>query len=1052
MFLFSGLMLILALLSVQNQTARAQTAVFINEIHYDNSGTDAGEAIEIAGPAGTDLSGWDLVLYNGSTGAPYTTTALSGVIPDQDNGFGTVVFSYPVNGIQNGSPDGMALVDPGDNVVQFLSYEGSVTATDGPAVGMTSTDIGVSEAGNEPVGLSLQLTGTGTEYEDFIWSGPSTHTFGAVNTGQSFGGVASAPVITTCGTTLTVAEGFGGSREVSASDADGRVVAMLINSITPIDPGTITLSGFVPAPEVGGIATASLEVGAATPAGSYTVEIVATNDDSPTPQTGTCSLSVNVQDVLTIGEVQGLVSDSDNGRTHVSPYVGQTVFVQGVIYQKTRNRTSSGLDNFGFFLQSAPGNTDGDPNSSDGIFVFMSRFQDLIGGYVPQVGDEVVLRARVAEFFNLTELTSASLVLLVRSGVDVEAEVPPNPVQPPDDFAEAGRYWERLEGMRAGVPAGSVVLAGRSVFASTADGEVWVAHPESSIAQRLEAYTNRSFRDPHPLDDIAAELFDNGNGYRIIMGSHGLKETEQDTSVLLAPARTFDTLLNAPAGGVYFSFSKYQIMVTEQLELENGLDPALNAPPDPANRELEYAVANFNVENLYDFRDDPFDGCDFSGNPGCPGVRPPFDYVPESDEAYFTRLNEIATQVLYDLHAPDIVMTQEVEDQDICTVAAFSLECGDTNNADGRPDALQDLALAIWGMGGPWYDSAFDRDGADDRGIINAYLFRSDRVELLPATSDHPVLGSDPQVVYRVPGLAYNADVQNPKVFNAPLPDDVDRSTGTDGDLVFTRPPQVGYFRIWRGGMGSSVWTDLYILDNHFSSTPNRRVGQRTEQALYNAAIVDALETAFGDPYVLVGGDLNVFPRPDDPFFPGDTLFPSDQLAPLYNQGLTNLIDMIMAEVPQAAYSYNFEGQAQTLDQIFSNAIALEELIAARYAHINADFPADYHGDGPRGTSDHDPLMARYFAGPTLERLEALLGYYLDSGAIDDKNGNISRILFHHLEQARVALENGDLQTYLDQLEAFANQVNGFSPRYITPEAAAALSGEARLLRSLSLP
>ena len=32
-------------------------SVFINEVHYDNDGTDTGEAIEIAGPAGTDLSG-----------------------------------------------------------------------------------------------------------------------------------------------------------------------------------------------------------------------------------------------------------------------------------------------------------------------------------------------------------------------------------------------------------------------------------------------------------------------------------------------------------------------------------------------------------------------------------------------------------------------------------------------------------------------------------------------------------------------------------------------------------------------------------------------------------------------------------------------------------------------------------------------------------------------------------------------------------------------------------------------------------------------------------
>ncbi len=33
-----------------------QTTVFINEIHYDNSGTDTNEGVEIAGPAGTDLA------------------------------------------------------------------------------------------------------------------------------------------------------------------------------------------------------------------------------------------------------------------------------------------------------------------------------------------------------------------------------------------------------------------------------------------------------------------------------------------------------------------------------------------------------------------------------------------------------------------------------------------------------------------------------------------------------------------------------------------------------------------------------------------------------------------------------------------------------------------------------------------------------------------------------------------------------------------------------------------------------------------------------------
>jgi len=159
---------------------------FINEIHYDNTSTDTGEAIEIAGPAGTDLSGQSLVLYNGSTSVSYNTRNLSGVIPGQQNGFGTVTFNYPVNGIQNGSPDGVALVN-GSTVEQFLSYEGTFTAVGGPADGMLSTDIGVQETGSEPIGLSLQLTGTGDDSGDFTWSAPSDDSFGAVNMGQTFG-------------------------------------------------------------------------------------------------------------------------------------------------------------------------------------------------------------------------------------------------------------------------------------------------------------------------------------------------------------------------------------------------------------------------------------------------------------------------------------------------------------------------------------------------------------------------------------------------------------------------------------------------------------------------------------------------------------------------------------------------------------------------------------------------------------------------------------------------------------------------------------------------
>lgn len=176
---FSIITLILGLSSF------AQTTIFINELHYDNSGSDVDEGVEIAGPAGSDLTGWSIVKYNGNNGAVYGTENLSGTIPNQDNGYGTLGFTS-IGSFQNGAPDGIALVNAGGTVVQFLSYEGSLTASDGPANGMTSIDIGVSEGSSTPVGQSLQLTGSGDVYEEFTWSAPSTASSGAVNTNQSF--------------------------------------------------------------------------------------------------------------------------------------------------------------------------------------------------------------------------------------------------------------------------------------------------------------------------------------------------------------------------------------------------------------------------------------------------------------------------------------------------------------------------------------------------------------------------------------------------------------------------------------------------------------------------------------------------------------------------------------------------------------------------------------------------------------------------------------------------------------------------------------------------
>jgi len=170
---------------------------WINEIHYDNDGTDVGEFVEIAGPSGLNLAGWTLVGYNGAVGDPYDTINLTGTLPEGAGCLGTLAFDFP--GLQNGPADGLALVDPADGVVEFISYAGSFTALSGPAQGMTSTDIGVSEPSNTLVGYSLQLSGTGAVVEDFQWQPPGPQTRGTVNTNQVFDACVDVPATSTWG-------------------------------------------------------------------------------------------------------------------------------------------------------------------------------------------------------------------------------------------------------------------------------------------------------------------------------------------------------------------------------------------------------------------------------------------------------------------------------------------------------------------------------------------------------------------------------------------------------------------------------------------------------------------------------------------------------------------------------------------------------------------------------------------------------------------------------------------------------------------------------------
>jgi hypothetical protein len=172
---------------------------WINEIHYDNVGGDVDEFIEviIQNAANYTLSDFTITLYNGNGSTSYGSKTLDSFTEGATEGEYTFYyFVYPSNGIQNGAssssdlPDALCLDYQGSVITgQFLSYEGTMTASGGPADGMLSTDIGVLEAGSDAAGLSLQLGGSGKNYEGFFWQSPLTATPGAINANQEISSV-----------------------------------------------------------------------------------------------------------------------------------------------------------------------------------------------------------------------------------------------------------------------------------------------------------------------------------------------------------------------------------------------------------------------------------------------------------------------------------------------------------------------------------------------------------------------------------------------------------------------------------------------------------------------------------------------------------------------------------------------------------------------------------------------------------------------------------------------------------------------------------------------
>ncbi|MEU2377477.1 endonuclease/exonuclease/phosphatase family protein [Streptomyces misionensis] len=303
----------------------------------------------------------------------------------------------------------------------------------------------------------------------------------------------------------------------------------------------------------------------------------------------------------------------------------------------------------------------------------------------------------------------------------------------------------------------------------------------------------------------------------------------------------------------------------------------------------QLAVATYNVENL-----DPSDNT--------------FD--------------QHAAAIVHNLQSPDIVSLEEIQDDNGAT-------------DDGTVDAsvtVNKLIDAIVAAGGPRYDwrsidPVNDQDGGEPGGNIRqVFLFNPERVSFVDRA------GGDSTTAVGVTKVHGKAEL-------TASPGRIDPASAA---WQSSRKPLVGQF-VFRG-------KTVFVIANHLvskggdqpltgqyqpvtRSSENQRHAQAVE---VNAFVKDILKVQ-KNANVLAVGDMNDFE------FSGTT-----QIL----EGDGELWSAIKSLPASERYTYDYQGNAQVLDQILISPAVRRDDFAYDSVHINSEFHDQI--------SDHDPQVLRF--------------------------------------------------------------------------------------------
>ena len=1001
-----------AWLALFGSSAVFATDIFINEIHYDNAGGDTGEAIEIAGPSGTDLNGMSLALYNGSSSQRnvYRTVNLAGIIPNQQDGFGTVSFS--ISGIQNGGPDGMALVDSEGAVIQFLSYEGSFTAASGPAAGITSIDIGVSEQSSTPVGQSLQLIGNGSQYDDFVWQAPSSASFGDVNSGQTFGAdgpvVDSAPVvITTSPENNTGVAALDSSIDISFSES--------VNVQNGWFTISCSISGEQAASVEGGPQHFSLLLDSVLQSNEdCDVNVVATfvNDldlnDGPDfmESNYTFSFGTQVDSPIRINEVDADTSGSDNlefielydGGLGNTPLDGLVV----VLFNGSDDRSyGNAID------------LDGYSTDQDGFFLIGNQAVTpqpsiIINNNSLQNGaDAVAIFAGDAEdFVNDTPVTGLSLVdALVYDTFDSDDNGLLSVLTPGQEQQNEGAAGDKDNHSNARVPDGGKAI-------DTSNYLQQVSTPGESNVPVAEIYAIQGTGMKSPFEDSFVKSLGNivtaidTNGFFMqtpVSRSDNNAETSDGIFVFTGstPTVAVGDEVNVTGQVIeFFDFTEFSndVQVTV-ISSGNALPPVVffdENTPSPlqpqAQNELERfegmivsftGIASAATDRFGDtavvasetraFREPGIMYPGIEGLPVWDGNPEIFELNPDGllldNQSLFAGQRVSATGPLgfsfgdYQLwptelsigEEPDLLSPVRVKSAGETTVGALNLF---------RPSQIDSV-----------YDSRLNKISQFVRNVMNApdilAVSEVESLEVLETVASQ-INSDDPSINYTayleegndIGGIDVGFLVRSYVEMDEVVQYGKDTIFDFDDSLLNDRPPLLFKGRIVENGSNFPIQV-LAVHNRSLSRVDSsERVRlKRLAQAQFVAEIVQEIQSEDSNVNLVVTGDFNAYQFTDGYVDVvgqiAGTSVEADNLvwqpSPVYPK-LTNQVEAISA---QEQYSFVFGGSAQVLDHALTSSNLSNLVTGFEYARGNADSPASLvnNDESALRASDHDGLV-----------------------------------------------------------------------------------------------